>query len=175
LPKNTTEEAIAIRTAEAQKACKILGARFLFTDQVEGNTTVDRHFSTSFTNLITRLRPDILFTQWPIDAHPDHRALSLLCYEAWNRLGKTFALYYYEVSDGEDTMMFSPTDYVDITGVAEQKRNACYAHASQKPDHFYALQSAVTRFRGSESGHIEAEGFIKHLQSPRRSLSDYLV
>ena len=48
--------------------------------------------------------------------------------------GKKFAFYYYEVSNGEDTLMFSPTEYVDISGVEARKRAACYAHASQTPD-----------------------------------------
>jgi hypothetical protein len=31
----------------------------------------------------------------------------------------------------EDTMMFSPADYVDISSVESRRRAACYAHASQ--------------------------------------------
>jgi len=30
-----------------------------------------------------------------------------LTYEAWLRMGKRFALYYYEVSNGEDTVQFT--------------------------------------------------------------------
>jgi len=47
-----------------------------------------------------------------------------------------------------------------------RKRSACYAHASQAPDRFYALQERVTRMRGLESGHKQAEGYIRHVQSP---------
>ena len=90
----------------------------------------------------------------------------MLAYDCWLRMGKTFAFYYYEVSDGEDTLMFSPTHYVDITATESRKRAACYAHASQSPDKFYALQSQVTRFRGVESGHAQAEGYIRHTHSP---------
>lgn len=61
--------------------------------------------------------------------------------------------------------MFAPTDYVDITQVEPRKRAACYAHASQAPDRFYALQRQVTRFRGVENGHAQAEAFIRHSQS----------
>jgi len=59
-----------------------------------------------------------------------------------------------------------PTHYVDITGTEPRKRAACYAHASQAPDKFYALQEMVTRMRGVESGHKQAEGYIRHVQSP---------
>ena len=81
-------------------------------------------------------------------------------------MGKRFGLYYYEVSNGEDTVQFAPTRYVDISGTASRKRLACYAHASQAPDKFYALQELVTRLRGIESGHSQAEGYVRHIQSP---------
>ena len=74
-------------------------------------------------------------------------------------------MYYYEVSDGEDTLMFPPTDFVDITGTEARKRQACYAHASQSPDRFYALQSQVTKFRGTEAGFAQAEAYVRHAQS----------
>ena len=70
----------------------------------------------------------------------DHRAIASLTYEAWKTLGGGAAFYFYEVSNGEDTLMFRPTDYVDITDVQPIKRQACYAHASQTPDRYYALQ-----------------------------------
>ena len=53
-----------------------------------------------------------------------------------------------------------------MTETAARKRSACYAHASQTPDKYYALQEMVTRMRGIESGHKQAEGFIRHVQSP---------
>ena len=79
---------------------------------------------------------------------------------------KKFALYYYEVSDGEDTLQFSPTHYVDITETEPAKRAACYAHASQTPDRYYALQDQVAAFRGVEGGYKRAEAFVLQLQSP---------
>ncbi|HLX74349.1 MAG TPA: PIG-L family deacetylase [Terriglobales bacterium] len=160
------QEAASIRTAEANKACQMLGATPLFADQIDGQAIVDKAHYDSFARIIEGEKPDVLFTQWPIDGHPDHRATSMLCYEAWLRAGKSFVLYYYEVSDGEDTLMFSPTEYVDITSGEERKRAACYAHASQSPAHFYALQDQVARFRGVESGVERAEGFARHIQSP---------
>jgi hypothetical protein len=59
---------------------------------------------------------------------------------------------------------------VDITSAESRKRSACYAHASQAPDKFYALQELVTRMRGIESGHKQAEGYIHHVQSPAFAL-----
>ena len=159
-----------VRVPEAKRACEILKARPLFAPQCDGNAVVDPAHYEEFRKLIEAESPDVLFTHWPIDGHADHRAISMLSYDAWLRMGKKFAFYYYEVSDGEDTLMFLPTHFVDITASEPRKRAACYAHASQSPDKFYALQSEVTRFRGLESGHLHAEAYIRHAQSPDHQL-----
>jgi len=155
-----------VRAGEAAKACEILKSRPAYAGQVDGRAIVDANHYEQFRKLLESERPNVVFTHWPIDNHADHRAISLLVYEAWLRMGKSFALYYYEVSNGEDTLQFAPTHYVDITREEPRKRAACYAHASQAPDKFYALQELVTRLRGIESGHKQAEGFIRHIQSP---------
>jgi N-acetylglucosamine malate deacetylase 1 len=165
-PKLPPGELGALRTTEAKRACEILKARPAFAGQFDGKPIVDAAHYEEFRKILEAERPDVLFTQWPIDNHPDHRATSMLAYEAWLRMRKSFGFYYYEVSDGEDTQMFSPTAYVDITAVEPRKRAACYAHASQTPDRYYALETEVARFRGIESGHAQAEAFIRHAQSP---------
>jgi LmbE family N-acetylglucosaminyl deacetylase len=154
------------RVDEARKACEVLKARPLFAGQVDGEAVVDRAHSEAFRKVLEPEHPDAVFTHWPIDNHADHRAISMLVYDAWLGMGRTFALYYYEVSNGEDTVQFAPTHYVDVTGTEPRKRLACYAHASQAPDRFYALQEQVTRLRGIERGVRHAEGYIRHIQSP---------
>ncbi len=130
-----------------------------------GNQVDAAHYE-AYRKLLEAQRPDVVFTHWPIDNHADHRAISMLTYDAWLKMGKGFALYYYKVSNGEDTVHFSPSHYVNISQTEPRKRLACYAHASQSPDKFYALQELVTRMRGIESGHRRAEGYIRHVQSP---------
>jgi N-acetylglucosamine malate deacetylase 1 len=159
-----------VRVAEATKACEILQARPSFAGQIDGKAIVDQIHYEQFHRLMEAEQPNVVFTQWPIDNHPDHRAISLLTYEAWLRMGKKFALFYYEVSNGEDTVQFAPTHYVDISATEPRKRLACYAHASQAPERFYALQELVTRMRGIESGHKQAEGYIHLVQSPAFAL-----
>jgi LmbE family N-acetylglucosaminyl deacetylase len=156
----------AIRSAEAQEACHILGAKPRFATQIDGDSVVSPATYSSFGELVSAEQPNLILTQWPVDNHRDHRAVSMLTYDAWRNLKNRCSFCYYEVSDGEDTMMFSPSDYVDITTTETLKRKACYAHASQSPDRFYALQAEVTRFRGTESGHRQAEAFIRHVDSP---------
>ena len=154
------------RVAEAAKACEILKARPLYAGQFNSQAVVDKAHYDAFRTILEAEKPDAVFTHWPIDNHADHRAISMLVYDAWLRMKKQFALYYYEVSSGEDTVQFSPTHYVNITETEPRKRLACYAHASQTPDKYYALQDQVTRMRGIESGHRHAEAYIRHVQSP---------
>lgn len=160
----------ATRMAEAAKACEILKARPAYAGQVNGHAVLDASHFDAFHKILESERPDVVFTQWPIDAHRDHRATSALAFDTWLQMGKKFALYYYEVSNGEDTLQFSPSHYVDITAMESLKRAACYAHASQTPDRFYALQDQVAKFRGIEGGFERAEAFILQARSPYQDL-----
>jgi LmbE family N-acetylglucosaminyl deacetylase len=149
-----------VRLAEAQRACEILKARRLYAGQTNGHAVVDADRYDRYRKILEEAKPHVVFTHWPLDNHRDHRACSTLTYDAWLQMGKTFSLYYYEVSNGEDTQQFSPSFYVDIDALEQTKRAACYAHASQSPDRFYALQDAVAAFRGVENGCKRAEAFL---------------
>jgi len=165
-PETSAADDKSVRVTEARNACEILKARPAYVGQIDGRAIVDQAHYDQFHRLLEAERPNVVFTHWPLDNHSDHRAISLLTYEAWLRMGKIFALFYYEVSNGEDTLQFAPTHYVDISQMETRKRTACYAHASQSPDKYYALQELVTRMRGIESGHRLAEGYVRLAQSP---------
>ncbi len=155
-----------VRLAEARRACEILKARPVWAGQQNGAAIVDALHYESLAHLLELEAPDVVFTHWMIDNHRDHRAMAMLCYDAWLKGGRKYALYYYEVSDGEDTQQFSPNRWVDIHGTEARKRAACYAHASQTPDRYYALQDQVAQFRGLESHCARAEAFVLQQQSP---------
>ena len=63
----------AVRTAEAQKACRILKARAVFAGQYDGRAIVDNPHYDEFHRLFDAEKADIVFAQWPIDQHRDHR------------------------------------------------------------------------------------------------------
>src|SRR6478752_9884850 len=154
------------RIAEAAKACAILKARPAYAGQSNGHAIVDSDHYEAFQKIFAVEKPDAVLNQWPIDNHRDHRAVSTLTYDVWAKSEKKFALYYYEVSDGEDTLQFSPNQFIDISAVETVKRAACYAHASQTPDRYYELQDSVAKFRGMQSGYTRAEAFIPQAQNP---------
>lgn len=160
-PNKSYSEMAALRTKEAEVACKVLKVKFKFAEQVDGNTVLDKGKNEEMAKLINADKPDIVFTQWPVDAHPDHQVTGLLVLTAWIRSGRQFHLYFYEVNTGIETMAFTPTDYVDITSVHDRKKEAMFAHKTQNPietynDYFKPLEE----FRGLEAGVKAAEGFI---------------
>jgi LmbE family N-acetylglucosaminyl deacetylase len=162
----THDEAARVRTAEAERACAALGASPRFAGQVDGDSRVDAAAYDAVRALFDELRPDVVLTQWPVDTHRDHRAASLLAYDAWLRAGRRAALGYYEVLTGDQTQLFRPTDYVDITSVARRKRDAVFAHASQKPEEWYPAHERMARFRGMEHRCELAEAFVRHDAGP---------
>jgi len=168
------EQAATIRTAEAKKACDILKARPIFAGQIDGATEVNAERYAAVRKLVESEKPDVVFTHWPIDTHPDHRACSLLLYDAWLRLGRRFALYYFEVILGGQTQCFRPTHYVDITAVEPRKRDACFAHESQgaREGWYPNIHVKMQQYRGMEIRSDMAEAFVHHEQSPYGRLPD---
>lgn len=165
IPGTAPGEAARIRTAEAEAACRIIGAKPVFAGQVDGDTMVDNRWVNRMQALIDAEKPDIVLTHWPVDSHKDHQCASLLAIQSWMRSGKKFPLYFFEVCQGAQTQLFHPTDYVDITGVREQKKRAVYCHASQNPPGIYEADDCnhalMERFRGIEAGVQYAEGLVR--------------
>jgi LmbE family N-acetylglucosaminyl deacetylase len=160
-PNKSYTEMAALRTKEAEVACRVLNATPQFAGQVDGNTVLDKRKNEDMTNLVLTEKPDLVFTQWPVDAHPDHQVTGLLVLTAWIKCGRQFHLYFYEVNTGVETMAFTPTDYVDITTVQERKKEAMFAHKTQNPIETYNTYfKPLEEFRGLEAGVKAAEGFI---------------
>jgi LmbE family N-acetylglucosaminyl deacetylase len=160
IPGKSHEEAAAIRTAEAETACKILGARPGFAGQIDGATEINRERAQALLKLLTAEEPDVVFTHWPIDTHPDHQAASLLTLRAYLANRKRFALYFFEVNSGSQTLGFVPSAYVDITATRDKKLEALQAHKSQDGERIWKEHHEImATFRGRELGVAAAEAF----------------
>ncbi len=171
-PGKSHTEMAGLRTKEAEISCKILNAKPRFAGQIDGSTVLDKDRREEMKKLIFAEAPDIVFTQWPVDAHPDHQVTGLLALNAWAESGRQFHLYFYEVNTGSETMAFGPTDYVDITALRERKKQAMFAHKTQNPVETYTHYfKPLEEFRGLEAGVEAAEGFIHFkAQGQRASL-----
>ncbi len=168
----TSGEAAEVRTQEALRACEILGARAVFLNQIDGQSEVNNARYEEMSCFLFQEKPDILFTHWSIDSHRDHRNCSSLVYDAWMRLGRQVALFYFEPMTGQQSQNFAPSDYVDVTPVLERKHEACFVHESQHVRDWYEqVHGRMEVFRGMESGYKFAEAFVRHIQSADVSLT----
>jgi LmbE family N-acetylglucosaminyl deacetylase len=156
------QQAATIRTAEAEQACRILGARPVFAGQIDGATEVNRMRTEELAKRLSAEPPDVILTHWPLDTHPDHQAASLLTLRAHLALPRgRSSLYFFEVDTGAQTMGFLPTAFVDITDVIEKKKAALFAHKSQDGEAIYRdYHRAMEDFRGREVGVKAAEAFV---------------
>jgi LmbE family N-acetylglucosaminyl deacetylase len=167
-PSKTYEQSAALRTKEAEEACRALHVTPRFAGQIDGNTIVNNEKNEEMLKQLSELKPDVVFTHWPVDAHMDHQVSGLLVLTSWIRLNKQFDLYFYEVNSGSETMSFTPTDYVDITSVQHKKHAAMFAHKTQDPQKTYdAFFDAMEKFRGLQAGVKAAEAFI-HFNGEKR-------
>ena len=171
IPGKSHEEAATIRTKELNEACRIMQARPLFGGQIDGDTFINREQYEKTLQMLQDEKPDIIFTHWPVDTHPDHRVCSELIYGAWLEGGQKAALYFFEVETGYQSQNFLPTDYCDISAVVREKHEACFVHRSQKIREAYPDDHGIMeKFRGREAGCRYAEAFICHMQSPYKNL-----
>ncbi len=158
------DEAAKVRHQESAEACKVMGVRHIFLDQVDGNAEVNKERYAQMKEVIEREKPDVVFTHWPIDSHRDHRVCSILVYDAWRQLGHSFDLYYAEAMSGLQSQNFIPTDYVNIDAFVELKHKACMCHESQgMPEIIDGWHSIMEQFRGIEFHCKAAEAFVKQL------------
>lgn len=162
IPGKSHDEAASIRRQEAINACKVLDAKPVFAGQIDGDTVFNNEWLSKMRQLIMSEKPDMVFTQWPCDSHPDHQVASILTIQTWIREPTQFPLYFYEVCTGEQSLIFHPTDYVDITETQEQKKKSVYCHISQDPPGIYECgHAAMEDFRGRELGVKAGEGFVR--------------
>ena len=161
IPGKSHREAAAIRTAEAETACKILGVKAVFAGQIDGVTEVNPAQTQTLSALLAAEKPDVVLTHWPIDTHPDHQVASILTIRAYLASGRGYSLYFFEVDSGSQTLGFQPTAYVDITSTREKKKAALFAHRSQDGEQIYRVHHEVMEnFRGRELQVPAAEAFV---------------
>ena len=154
------DDAARIRTAEAEAACRIIGAQPAFFGQIDGATELNQAHVAAMSQLLSGHAPDVLFAHWPVDTHMDHQVASMLTIRAWMRL-RTPSLYFFEVNSGSQTEGFLPNTYVDITPVVEQKKRALFAHVSQDGQGIWRLHHEImAQWRGREAGVTAAEAFV---------------
>jgi N-acetylglucosamine malate deacetylase 1 len=155
------EELAANRRADALEGAKVVGAELRFLDQHNQNMQVNPDVCVAFNKLLAAEKPDVVFGMWPLEFHPDHRAVASISYNAWLQSGMRFRYFFCETPGGGEmtSQHFHPTRYVDVESAMEQKRAAHAANRYIKkgvPD-----ADLLARFRGMEYGCQYAEAFVE--------------
>ena len=179
------EELKNIRTKEAEKAGKLLGAVEVINLDIPDLHVDSCHQETvlKLVDVVRYAKPDLIITHSPEDYMKDHLEVSKLVFDASfsssipHLLTKHPAypnivpIYYMDTLAGVN---FLPAEYVDISDTIELKIMAVDSHQSQvkwMKDHdgidFLDFVRTVSKFRGLQCGVPFAEGFTRCTTWPR--------
>jgi len=176
-------EIAAVRRAEQQAACAIIGAELIWMDFDDEWLFDDRPTRTVFLDAIRQAQPDAMFVHAPGDYHPDHRIAGRIAEDcripAAVRLVETLLphcpkiphVFHMDTICGID---FEPEAYVDISSVIDTKRRMLACHASQDVwlQAIYdmpavTMMERMSSQRGLVAGCRFAEGFREVKTYPR--------
>jgi len=181
-----------IRRGEAAQAARSIGADYLcveFRDMAVFNDDASRR---QVTEVLRRVRPELVVTSSPIDYHCDHEAASVLVRDAcFAASAPNYAtgdphpaealpaiphLYFMDAVEGmdRDGRPQRPDFFVDVADVFDRKRAMLACHESQRNwlrkqhniEDFLGIMEKWSRERGRAAGVELAEGFRRYPGHP---------
>ena len=151
----------AIRHQEQRESARILRARNLFWgDYPDTAIPLDRALIQRVEQVIREVQPDFIFVHYYDDTHQDHRHLATSTVTA-TRYTRNVLFY-----EGPTTQNFSPSVFVDVDTVLEEKIGTLKAHASQVEKTniegltILDIARSSAHFRGIQGRVRNAEGFV---------------
>ena len=152
------------RRAEFAAACATLGVGVQATLALPDGAVTDHHATlvAALADAVRALGPDLVLAPWPLEAHPDHRAVLRASAEVLaerERAGTgTVALWTYEAH----TPIPNPSHVIDVTDHVDAKRAALAAHVTAAGAFDLTACLALARWRSlaTRAGRGEAEAFL---------------
>lgn len=147
----------AQRKLEAHRSISTLGtASMAMLDYPDANLGLhEAEITNRLSSEIEAFRPDTVLVPFPADSHADHMVCAVATAEALQSLGWVGTVLAYEV--------WAPlwaTAFVDISEVAQQKRELIELYESQQADRDYAsAMLGLNRYRGLRHKIEFAEAF----------------
>jgi N-acetylglucosamine malate deacetylase 1 len=123
-------------TKEGRKTESMLSARVMgckppvFLDLSPDEMIFGRKFITLIDSLVTKYKPDSVFTQWYGDSHQDHQVLTKSVISACRDQDNLF-MYETTIPGGITENSFRPQLFVDISETLDTKKNALECFESQ--------------------------------------------
>ncbi|MDR0409407.1 MAG: PIG-L family deacetylase [Spirochaetaceae bacterium] len=173
-----SEKLKEMRLKESRASAAFIGAKYM-TLNTGDLRLYHQHEATrdAVIDIIRKVNPELIITHSPNDYMPDHIAVSKLVFDASfcaslpHYASKESAvvpicpIYY---MDNLGAFGFSPTEYVDISGVMDVKLAMLRCHQTQLTwlkdhDHidFEETVTVFSRMRGLQAGVKYAEGFVQ--------------
>ena len=179
--EGTEAEVAATREQEAERAAEVLGADATFLNFLDGRIAYSMENRLCIVNAIREHTPDLVFTHFDDDMHPDHRITSRLVTDAYYMSSLPLVetdhspydpsnIYFF----GKPTSSFEPDVIVDVSEYQETKEEAFLQHESQiefleahggidaEFDNLVEGVRAEARVLGKRTGVEFAEGFQRH-------------
>ena len=126
--KSDTKEG---RKTESMLSAKVMGCKPpVFLDLSPDEMIVGRKFITLIDSLVTKYKPDSVFTQWYGDSHQDHQILTKSVISACRDQDNLF-MYETTIPGGITENSFRPQLFVDISETLDIKKNALECFESQ--------------------------------------------
>jgi N-acetylglucosamine malate deacetylase 1 len=126
--KSDTKEG---RKIESMLSAKVMGCKPpVFLDLSPDEMIYGRKFITLIDSLVTKYKPDSVFTQWYGDSHQDHQVLTKSVISACRDQDNLF-MYETTIPGGITENSFRPQLFVDISETLDTKKNALECFESQ--------------------------------------------
>lgn len=170
----TPHGSVETRDRESAAAAQVLGVERTLVGLTNRQVVHDIESRYKVAAVIRKHRADWLFVPYPIDAHPDHVAVTRICEDARfdAKLTKTEIpgapyypkriIYYFCT---HLRLNFVPNFCIDISGTFDQKMRSIAAYQSQfvgASGHVPDLVRATAEFFGTRIGTKYAEPFFTH-------------
>ncbi|MGH7488633.1 MAG: PIG-L deacetylase family protein, partial [bacterium] len=186
------DEIAGIRRREAAGAAALIGAAYVCAEFRDLAIFSDDNSRRRVTELVRKVRPDIVLTSAPVDYLCDHEATSALVRDAlFAASAPNYAthaenpsapleaiphLYFMDAVGGVDRngRPLAADFYLDVTATFATKRAMLAQHASQRGwllkqhgiDNYLETMEEWTRARGLHAGRTYAEGFRRYRGHP---------
>jgi LmbE family N-acetylglucosaminyl deacetylase len=126
--KSDTKEG---RKTESMLSAKVMGCKApVFLDLSPDEMIFGRKFITLIDSLVTKYKPDSVFTQWYGDSHQDHQILTKSVISACRDQDDLF-MYETTIPGGITENSFRPQLFVDISETLDTKKSALECFESQ--------------------------------------------
>jgi len=121
----------AMRTKEEEAAAALANAKVHWFEEVDGDCYANREVCRQVADLLLELKPRAVIAMWPLDIHLDHVMASACIQKAISIAGMRDKIELYFMEEAYDSRSFVPMHYVDISEVADKKREFIRKHVCQ--------------------------------------------